>query len=552
MSSTISKNSPPTSESEPGDGDEGDWNNPGYGHSDTSDSDSDDQANDAPMMALTGHGLPQFQAVSMQGMMLPPSMAGMHIAQTHSNLHPHHQPQQQQHHQYPIHHQAVIYGAAAHMAGTEASSSASTPPLVPSRSHGNRRLHGGSDPNLPMLNPGSHHAPRLAGRPPGLAYGDVAEDSHENSSGYYSSESDTSFLKTPPESGDEEGEEGEEEEADDVANEPADGEANGAGGQAEAGVHVHETHSSNSASQSRRQSIGARHTMQNQSASSLSTATGYTADSAGGDNEGGPPSSGRSTVSSRRRTGVYIQPHVDTSSVSRYGEGYHHMDIDKNEDGSLEVAEPTPSAASHQHPSDLLIPALISVSRRKRDVQIFQHFNPVDKPDGMIGWEEHDSGASTKAKSGQGSGTATHSRNNSVLQGPAEASFMATVRSRLEQTKAAQQDIAEGVLDLAANAMNDSLSASKTEMRIRCPRCPPTASTVTLSEWDTHGDWHVARDLQARELRNEDVSEEFRRAFNMDSESGSEKPPLKRTKRSAESAASTAGRRQQSLLEAWK
>ncbi|KAJ1931585.1 hypothetical protein FBU59_006660 [Linderina macrospora] len=287
--------------------------------------------------------------------------------------------------------------------------------------------------------------------------------------------------------------------------------------------------------------------------SNLSTATGYTADSAGADNEGGAPGSSRSTVSSRRRTGVYIQPHVDTSSVSRYGEGYRHMNIDKNEDGSLEAVDPSPSTASRQHVGDQLIPTLISVSRRKRDVEIYRHFSHLDKPDEMLNWEEQDSGASTKARHGQGSGTRAHSRSNSVLQGPAEASFMASVRSRLEQTRVDHQGIVEGVLDLAVNAMNDSLSASQTEMYIRCPRCPPAAPTVSSSDWETHGDWHMARELQARELRNEDVSQEFRRAFNMDNESGSEKPPSKRARRGAESSAATgSGRRQQSLMEAWK
>ncbi|KAJ1812252.1 N-acetyltransferase eso1, partial [Coemansia sp. RSA 2598] len=82
----------------------------------------------------------------------------------------------------------------------------------------------------------------------------------------------------------------------------------------------------------------------------------------------GPPSRS-TTVSSKHRNNVYIQPNADVESAARYGEGYRHMNIDRHDDGSLVVASPEGSQ------SDGFIPALIAATRRKREIQIirFQH-----------------------------------------------------------------------------------------------------------------------------------------------------------------------------------
>ncbi|KAJ2797184.1 N-acetyltransferase eso1, partial [Coemansia guatemalensis] len=86
------------------------------------------------------------------------------------------------------------------------------------------------------------------------------------------------------------------------------------------------------------------------------------------------------TVSSRQPTHVYIQPSIDIESAARYGEGYKHMHVDPNDDGSLEVAAPVDARAA----ADGFIPALIAATRRKREIQIVRFQNTVDKPEGAI------------------------------------------------------------------------------------------------------------------------------------------------------------------------
>ncbi|KAJ2706237.1 N-acetyltransferase eso1 [Coemansia sp. IMI 203386] len=250
----------------------------------------------------------------------------------------------------------------------------------------------------------------------------------------------------------------------------------------------------------------------------------------------GPPSRS-TTVSSKHRTSVYIQPSVDLESAARYGEGYRHMNIDRHDDGSLVVASPEESQ------SDGFIPALIAATRRKREIQIIRFQHAIDAPDDAIGGTKASAvsaadapstssaaaaaaiaATSTAAARGIGSGESISTGNP---QAP-ESSFMASIRDKLETQQQKGKECANSsssdddnesadiVLDIAVNAMMESLSSSQSVMQIRCPQCPETAPTISSLDWDTHRDWHMARQLQERELRHETVAMQLQKAFNHD------------------------------------
>ncbi|KAJ2220751.1 hypothetical protein IWW45_009036 [Coemansia sp. RSA 485] len=239
----------------------------------------------------------------------------------------------------------------------------------------------------------------------------------------------------------------------------------------------------------------------------------------------GPPSRS-TTVSSKHRTSVYIQPSVDLESAARYGEGYRHMNIDRHDDGSLVVASPEESQ------SDGFIPALIAATRRKREIQIIRFQHAIDAPDDAIGGTKTSAvsaadalptssaaaaaiaATSTAAARGIGSGESISTGNP---QAP-ESSFMASIRDKLETQQQKGKECANSssdddnesadiVLDMAVNAMMESLSSSQSVMQIRCPQCPETAPTISSLDWDTHRDWHMARQLQERELRHETLAQ---------------------------------------------
>ncbi|KAJ2827307.1 N-acetyltransferase eso1 [Coemansia furcata] len=305
------------------------------------------------------------------------------------------------------------------------------------------------------------------------------------------------------------------------------------------------------------------------------------------DNDPGPPSRA-TTVSSRRRADVYIQHSADLETASRYGEGYKHMNIDQHDDGSLIVA--SPEEAPNSNSGDGFIPALIAATRRKRDIQIFRFQNPVDAPDGAISGTHSAINASGSLRTGSAmAGTSRansnrHSRSSSVGNN-AESSFMATVRSRLEGNMATapiaeedddrvedastrekmgmcsvanndlSDDEADMVLDIAVNAMMESICASQAVMQIRCPKCPETEPTISSQEWETHRDWHIARFLQEKELRHDTVAQQIQRAFpapdNCSSassgDSGCARPASKKARLDGEQK-----RRQQTIGETWK
>ncbi|KAJ1883327.1 N-acetyltransferase eso1 [Coemansia sp. RSA 486] len=193
----------------------------------------------------------------------------------------------------------------------------------------------------------------------------------------------------------------------------------------------------------------------------------------------GPPSRS-TTVSSKHRTSVYIQPSVDLESAARYGEGYRHMNIDRHDDGSLVVASPEESQ------SDGFIPALIAATRRKREIQIIRFQHAIDAPDDAIGGTKTSAvsaadalptssaaaaaiaATSTAAARGIGSGESISTGNP---QAP-ESSFMASIRDKLETQQQKGKECANSssdddnesadiVLDMAVNAMMESLSSSQ-------------------------------------------------------------------------------------------
>ncbi|KAJ2383537.1 N-acetyltransferase eso1, partial [Coemansia sp. RSA 2603] len=244
--------------------------------------------------------------------------------------------------------------------------------------------------------------------------------------------------------------------------------------------------------------------------------------------EHGPPSRS-TTVSSRRRTGVYIQSHADMESAARYGEGYKHMNIDRHDDGSLVVA------SADESTGDGFIPALIAATRRKREIQIIRFQHAVDAPEGAIAGTSH--------------AAAQH-----PVGGAQDTEFLDCVRDKLQRQQAensSSDESTDPVLDMAVSAMMESLSAAQAVMQIRCPQCPEGAALVSSAEWETHCDWHIAREMQERELRHDKVAGQFQRAF-VDSTEGGGRREAKKPRREGERAAEGAKRRQKTIGEAWK
>ncbi|KAJ2786842.1 N-acetyltransferase eso1 [Coemansia interrupta] len=268
--------------------------------------------------------------------------------------------------------------------------------------------------------------------------------------------------------------------------------------------------------------------------------------------EHGPPSRS-TTVSSRRRAGVYIQSSVDLESAARYGEGYKHMNIDRHDDGSLVVASPDESQA------DGFIPALIAATRRKREIQIIRFQHAVDAPEGAIAGTSHAPPPQQQSPTG--------------TQG-ADPQFIETIRDKLQQQQQQQQTEEASssdesnddlVLDIAVNAMMESLSSSHSVMQIRCPQCPENSPPVSSQEWETHRDWHIARQLQERELRHESVAKQIQKAFGGASGQAAKQRAAKKPKHEGEppagsgssssnSSGSSEGmkRRQKTISEVWK
>ncbi|KAJ1799144.1 N-acetyltransferase eso1 [Coemansia sp. RSA 2399] len=424
--------------------------------------------------------------------------------------------------------------------------------------------------------------------PPPLDPPRLVQPGAELGSEYDSSDSDMSYLRTPQESGTEEGEEAEEEEEEDYEEEEDDEEEDEemddgdhnvqeAPTEAYASISRPEHHTTNN---------GGNYYAGNSNVAQQSHATEYAQAARSSTSKGKQaaraeeydygPSSRATPASSRPRASVYIQSNVDMDSAARYGEGYKHMDIDKHDDGSLVVATSEEARSN----SDGFMPALISATRRKREIQIFRFQNPVDAPDNAISGLQ--ANAAAKKSSSSRVSSNRHSRNSSaagsnVAMG--ESSLMATVRTRLEEAGAPiaeeedstddehvnYDDLApvEGVdlvLDIAVNAMMESMSASQTVMQIRCSQCPGSAPAVSSQEWETHRDWHIARQLQERELRHDQVAQHIQQAF---VHVEADRPAVKRARHdgrvaaapsssSPSSSPSTSKRRQQTIGEVWK
>ncbi|KAJ2747767.1 N-acetyltransferase eso1 [Coemansia sp. BCRC 34301] len=485
---------------------------------------------------------------------------------------------------------SAMYTHGILASSTDALSAAPTPPLVPSRK---QHARGGSSDGRPVFDDG-YVAWADSMRPPPLLSASGTHPGLDMESDYDSSDSEQSCLRTPQETDSEDCEVAENDHGSDTDpdNDNADIDDGGSG---DSGGTGSDRSRECSDAGSRTALVGAGPKQRSSDkAHSRSTSTGERHHSDESmDNEPGPPSRA-TTVSLRRRADVYIQHSADLETASRYGEGYKHMNIDQHDDGSLVVASPEEAPNSINNSGDGFIPALIAATRRKRDIQIFRFQNSVDAPDGAISGTLSAANMGSALRTGAGSAAAgtsransnRHSRNSSIGNG-AESSFMATVRSRLEGNAAAtpiaeedgddgvedagaremgmcsvvddssEDDEIDMVLDIAVNAMMESISASQAVMQIRCPRCPETEPAISSQEWETHRDWHIARQLQEKELRHDTVSQQLQRAFhaadsNHCSNSGSKgsaspRPASKKARLDGEQK-----RRQQTIGEAWK
>ncbi|KAJ2008262.1 N-acetyltransferase eso1 [Coemansia thaxteri] len=437
-----------------------------------------------------------------------------------------------------------------------APSAAPTPPLIPS---GNAHLGSRSGVFGEIgVGDGYTGAPWADSmRPPPLVAAPGLHSGHGMGSEYDSSDSDMSCLRTPQETDSEESGDAEDDlDSDAVMDgdaEADEGESSISGGtdagerqSSEAGIEGGSAATplqSSPTLQSPETNPGRKSSAALKCRSAPSVERRRSDD--GTDNDPGPPSRATTVSSRRRTTGVYIQQSADMETASRYGEGYKHMNIDQHDDGSLVVASPEEVIGT----SDGFIPALIAATRRKREIQIFRFQNHVDAPEGAISGTLSAANASSSQRGGLGSAMAgtsraasiRHSRNSSTSTsaGP-ESSFMATVRSKLEQNRAAaiaEEDEAgdlhaggepmgnmncndssddepmDVVLDIAVSAMMESISTSQAVMQIRCPQCPDTEPTISSLEWETHRDWHIARYLQERELRHDEVVQQLQHAF---------------------------------------
>ncbi|KAJ2459692.1 N-acetyltransferase eso1 [Coemansia sp. RSA 2337] len=488
---------------------------------------------------------------------------------------------------------SAIYAHRLLANSADALSAASTPPLIPSRKQqmGGSGFEGRSTFGDGYI--GAAWADSM--RPPPLLPAAGAHQGQDLESDYDSSDSDQSCLKTPQESDSEDCEvaENDHESDSDGGDAEVDEESSEDGGTGsdqsrESGVGSNPVHRRDLGRTPAETGAKQRRSPENIYGRGVSSGERHHSDESI-DNEPGPPSRA-TTVSSRRRADVYIQHSADLESASRYGEGYKHMNIDQHDDGSLVVA--SPEEAPNNNSGNGFIPLLIAATRRKRDIQIFRFQNPVDAPDGAISGVNSAGNASGSLRTGAVSAMAgtsransnRHSRNSSVGNGAgAESSFMASVRSRLEGNAAAapiaeeddgaedasarekmgmcsvadnlsdESDDTDMVLDIAVNAMMESISASQAVMQIRCPQCADTEPTISSQEWETHRDWHIARFLQEKELRHDTVAQQLQRAFpkadsdncSSSGDSGCPRPASKKAKLEQK-------RRQQTIGEAWK
>ncbi|KAJ2356927.1 N-acetyltransferase eso1 [Coemansia erecta] len=369
--------------------------------------------------------------------------------------------------------------------------------------------------------------------PPPLLSDSTMQPDLVGGSGYETSDSDQSLLKTPPESDSEgydenegDGEEEDEEDDDSSGSESSDEAVEGQKYGADAASIFH--------SQGRVLSPANR----------ASTSTGRRGDEAESDRRS---VSRATTASLRPRNNVYIQSQADLESAARYGEGYKHVEIDQHDDGSLVVARPNDQGAS----SDGFVPALIAATRRKRDIQIVRFQNPVDMPEGAISGNRF---GQVTAKKQRGSRASSSSRGSSASNGGAQAKADGSSEPAiaeegedddLDYDSSSTDDEIQSVLSQAVSAMMESISASQAVMEIHCPQCPATAAPVPSREWETHRDWHIAKHLQERELRYESAARQIQGAF---ADDGTGKPASKRAKHGG----SSPRRRQQTITEAWK
>ncbi|KAJ2611272.1 N-acetyltransferase eso1, partial [Coemansia sp. RSA 1365] len=251
------------------------------------------------------------------------------------------------------------------------------------------------------------------------------------------------------------------------------------------------------------------------------------------------------TETSQQESQVHIQPNTDFETISRFGEGYKNMNLDTNDDGTLEAIDPVDIMLA----ADGFVPTLIAAVRRKREIQIIHIESTVDCPVGVISKSDDEELCKTfKAK--RKSKPKTTDSEIPIVSG---SSRVSTIKSHLDDSdfvmdvdeptfeygsdaSSSSEDGLDMVIDMAVSAMMESISSSQTAMQIRCPQCPLDAPSISSQDWETHRDWHIARHLQERELRHESVARQFQQAFN-DTNSAtkkSKKPATKRMKRNAQ------------------
>ncbi|KAJ2785289.1 N-acetyltransferase eso1 [Coemansia javaensis] len=242
----------------------------------------------------------------------------------------------------------------------------------------------------------------------------------------------------------------------------------------------------------------------------------------------------------RRQPGVYIQPHADQASAARLGEGYKSMSVDPYDDANLELSV-VGGGGGQRIGNDGFIPALIAATRRKREIQIVRFQNTVDAPEDAIENTRHALGDEDKAarqRRKAGSSRAARAQPGDEDNGDDDDDDGGD-----DDASGSSDDERDAVLDLSVAAWMESIAASQTVMEIRCPRCPDDAPPVPSNEWGTHHDWHLARQLQERELRHDSVARQLLSAF-----SGRVAPKRPRPR----SRSTSPKRRQQTITEAWR
>ncbi|KAJ2449532.1 N-acetyltransferase eso1 [Coemansia sp. RSA 2336] len=347
--------------------------------------------------------------------------------------------------------------------------------------------------------------------PPPLIPDSAGQPDLIEGSGYETSDSDQSILKTPPEPDSDEYDETEDEAA-------------------ESDPEAAASSSGDTEAENRDDTVPAPHSEGLRASASNRANVGSGRKSEGADSERRPQSRGTSV---RMRNSVYIQTVADLESAARYGEGYKNVNIDRHDDGSLEVA------ASGDASGDGFIPELIAATRRKREIQIVRFQNSVDTPEGAISGDRDASIQEKRAPGSRRRGSSANKHKTKEL-----GKHNPTIDEEDEYDSSTDDEISS-VLNQAVSAMMESISTSQAVMQIHCPQCPESAPPISSRDWETHRDWHIAKHLQERELRHENAERHFQRAFN-DSESS--KPAAKRAKRDEEPGK----RRQQTITDAWK